>query len=192
MPVLISVRVSPSLTNSVDLFFPVKFKNPNSDSLSPTLTFGFVTENRMERSVDYSSEEECTEDYRRGGYHAVRVGDAFNNGRYIVQSKLGWGHFSTVWLAWDTLNSVPPFFNTFLFCLFLSTNVILLVLLELSVGVGGFEPVTSFPPFSFHPSPTTALTLYFLFFFFVFSLYNCLHYYALLMIFFRSLTVLNC
>ncbi|KAG2686451.1 hypothetical protein I3843_09G006500 [Carya illinoinensis] len=53
-------------------------------------------------SGDYTSEDEGTEDYRRGGYHAVRIGDAFKNGRYVVQSKLGWGHFSTVWLAWDT------------------------------------------------------------------------------------------
>ncbi|XWS55931.1 hypothetical protein CRYUN_Cryun09bG0042600 [Craigia yunnanensis] len=53
-------------------------------------------------SGDYTSEDEGTEDYRRGGYHAVRIGDTFKNGRYVVQSKLGWGHFSTVWLAWDT------------------------------------------------------------------------------------------
>ncbi|KAF2321709.1 hypothetical protein GH714_001658 [Hevea brasiliensis] len=51
---------------------------------------------------DYTSEDEGTEDYRRGGYHAVQIGDKFKNGRYVVQSKLGWGHFSTVWLAWDT------------------------------------------------------------------------------------------
>ncbi|XP_028789989.1 serine/threonine-protein kinase SRPK [Neltuma alba] len=57
-------------------------------------------EDRTESS-DFTSEDEGTEDYRRGGYHAVRVGDAFKNGRYVVQSKLGWGHFSTVWLAWD-------------------------------------------------------------------------------------------
>ncbi|XP_019457945.1 PREDICTED: serine/threonine-protein kinase SRPK-like isoform X2 [Lupinus angustifolius] len=54
---------------------------------------------------DYSSEEEGTEDYRRGGYHAVQIGDTYKNGCYVVQSKLGWGHFSTVWLAWDTQNS---------------------------------------------------------------------------------------
>ncbi|GLJ21522.1 hypothetical protein SUGI_0398230 [Cryptomeria japonica] len=47
------------------------------------------------------SEDEGTEEYRKGGYHAVRIGDSFNNGRYVVQRKLGWGHFSTVWLAWD-------------------------------------------------------------------------------------------
>ncbi|CAA0386040.1 unnamed protein product [Arabidopsis thaliana] len=54
---------------------------------------------------EYTSEDEGTEDYRRGGYHAVRIGDSFKTGRYVVQSKLGWGHFSTVWLSWDTQSS---------------------------------------------------------------------------------------
>lgn len=62
-------------------------------------------------SSDYTSEDEGTQDYRRGGYHAVRIGDAFKNGRYVVQSKLGWGHFSTVWLAWDTHRSVMLYSN---------------------------------------------------------------------------------
>lgn len=66
-------------------------------------------EDRTESS-DFTSEDEGTEDYRRGGYHAVRIGDTFKNGRYIVQSKLGWGHFSTVWLAWDIQLSVQPYF----------------------------------------------------------------------------------
>ncbi|CAN7038243.1 unnamed protein product [Brassica rapa subsp. trilocularis] len=60
---------------------------------------------RLSDASDYSWEDEGTEDYRRGGYHAVRVGDTFKNGSYVIQSKLGWGHFSTVWLSWDTLNS---------------------------------------------------------------------------------------
>lgn len=42
------------------------------------------------------------DEYRKGGYHAVRPGDSFAAGRYIAQRKLGWGHFSTVWLAFDT------------------------------------------------------------------------------------------
>ncbi|KAI5084457.1 hypothetical protein GOP47_0000626 [Adiantum capillus-veneris] len=58
--------------------------------------------NTEEGSSGYSeSDDEGTDDYRRGGYHAVRLGDTFKNGRYMVQRKLGWGHFSTVWLAWD-------------------------------------------------------------------------------------------
>jgi serine/threonine-protein kinase SRPK3 len=35
-----------------------------------------------------------------GGYHRVVIGDIFNE-RYVVLEKLGWGHFSTVWLARD-------------------------------------------------------------------------------------------
>jgi serine/threonine-protein kinase SRPK3 len=36
-----------------------------------------------------------------GGYHPVQIGDTFNDGRYRVLQKLGWGHFSTVWLCFD-------------------------------------------------------------------------------------------
>lgn len=65
-------------------------------------------EGRSESSYD-TSEDEGTEDYRRGGYHAVRIGDTFKQGTYVVQAKLGWGHFSTVWLAWDTSHSVTTY-----------------------------------------------------------------------------------
>ncbi|CAI0474216.1 unnamed protein product [Linum tenue] len=50
-------------------------------------------------------DEEGIDSYRKGGYHAVRIGDPFNAGRYIAQRKLGWGQFSTVWLAYDTQSS---------------------------------------------------------------------------------------
>ncbi|KAA8532076.1 hypothetical protein F0562_006782 [Nyssa sinensis] len=50
-------------------------------------------------------EDEGIDSYRKGGYHAVRVGDSFAGGRYIAQRKLGWGQFSTVWLAYDTQSS---------------------------------------------------------------------------------------
>ncbi|KAH9986830.1 kinase-like domain-containing protein [Russula compacta] len=48
-----------------------------------------------------TEDEEDWEDYCKGGYHPVHIGDTFSNGRYTVVRKLGWGHFSTVWLAKD-------------------------------------------------------------------------------------------
>uniref|UniRef100_A0A8D0THB6 non-specific serine/threonine protein kinase n=1 Tax=Sus scrofa TaxID=9823 RepID=A0A8D0THB6_PIG len=45
-------------------------------------------------------EQEDPKDYCKGGYYPVKIGDLFN-GRYHVVRKLGWGHFSTVWLCWD-------------------------------------------------------------------------------------------
>ncbi len=38
--------------------------------------------------------------YKYGGYHPVKIGDVFSD-RYVVIKKLGWGHFSTVWMARD-------------------------------------------------------------------------------------------
>ncbi|CAH2316347.1 SRSF kinase 3 isoform X1 [Pelobates cultripes] len=47
-----------------------------------------------------NEEQEDPGDYCKGGYYPVKIGDLFN-GRYHVVRKLGWGHFSTVWLCWD-------------------------------------------------------------------------------------------
>eukprot|EP00931_Biecheleriopsis_adriatica_P065466 TRINITY_DN39996_c0_g1_i1.p1 TRINITY_DN39996_c0_g1~~TRINITY_DN39996_c0_g1_i1.p1 ORF type:complete len:658 (+),score=130.04 TRINITY_DN39996_c0_g1_i1:132-2105(+) len=50
---------------------------------------------------DYTeSDDEGADGYRKGGYHPVAVGEIYN-GRYSVLAKLGWGHFSTVWLCQD-------------------------------------------------------------------------------------------
>lgn len=50
---------------------------------------------------DYTeSDDEGADGYRKGGYHVVTPGEVYNQ-RYQVQAKLGWGHFSTVWLCLD-------------------------------------------------------------------------------------------
>ncbi|KAF8807267.1 kinase-like protein [Phlegmacium glaucopus] len=46
-------------------------------------------------------DEESPADYNAGGYLPVKVNDTFCNNRYRVVRKLGWGHFSTVWLVKD-------------------------------------------------------------------------------------------
>ncbi|CAN0048715.1 unnamed protein product [Lampetra fluviatilis] len=45
-------------------------------------------------------DQEDPADYCKGGYHPVFVGEVYSE-RYRVVRKLGWGHFSTVWLCWD-------------------------------------------------------------------------------------------
>ncbi|EER40445.1 protein kinase [Histoplasma capsulatum H143] len=47
---------------------------------------------------------EDVENYRKGGFHPVRLGDAFSHRRYRVLHKLGFGGSSTVWLARDQLS----------------------------------------------------------------------------------------
>ena len=51
-------------------------------------------------NIDDSSEDEGLNDYKVGGYHPVHVGEVLND-RYVTVQKLGWGHFSTVWLTKD-------------------------------------------------------------------------------------------
>ncbi|CAM9293202.1 unnamed protein product, partial [Choristocarpus tenellus] len=57
--------------------------------------------------MQYSDEEDEGKDgYKVGGYHAVKIGDIFAK-RYVVVKKLGWGHFSTVWMARDDCRPSP-------------------------------------------------------------------------------------
>jgi serine/threonine-protein kinase SRPK3 len=54
--------------------------------------------------------EEPLENYRPGGYHPVGLGDTFDGGRFSVIRKLGWGQYSTVWLAKDATLDFRCFF----------------------------------------------------------------------------------
>jgi len=51
--------------------------------------------------AETTADEEDSEDYCKGGYHPVQVGEQYKDGKYTIVRKLGWGHFSTVWLAKD-------------------------------------------------------------------------------------------
>ena len=48
-----------------------------------------------------NSEDEGLSDYKVNGYHPVHIGEVLLE-RYIIMQKLGYGHFSTAWLALDT------------------------------------------------------------------------------------------
>ena len=48
-----------------------------------------------------TSVDEGLEDYKPNGYHPVHIGEILLE-RYIIMQKLGFGHFSTAWLALDS------------------------------------------------------------------------------------------
>ncbi|KAK5938566.1 hypothetical protein PMZ80_008755 [Knufia obscura] len=44
---------------------------------------------------------ELVEHYIPGGFHPIQLGDKLKHDRYHIRHKLGYGHSSTVWLAYD-------------------------------------------------------------------------------------------
>lgn len=67
-----------------------------------------LSETESETNYDPRQEENISE-YRMGGYHPVTKGEVYFSKRfpkreYIILRKLGWGHFSTVWLAKSRYN----------------------------------------------------------------------------------------
>ncbi|KAG5981732.1 hypothetical protein E4U55_002604, partial [Claviceps digitariae] len=65
---------------------------------------GSPSSSSVDEPAENTADEEDSEDYCKGGYHPVQVGEKFKDGKYTVVRKLGWGHFSTVWLSRDNSN----------------------------------------------------------------------------------------
>ena len=63
---------------------------------------GDSSSEQSEPTYDYIEETESLELYSHGGYHPVKIGDNYSKGRYHVIHKLGYGSYSTVWLARDS------------------------------------------------------------------------------------------
>ncbi|EAS00244.2 kinase domain protein (macronuclear) [Tetrahymena thermophila SB210] len=80
---------------------PIQFEN--NDFLGVPEMEGLTTKSdKQVYNIDEEndSEDEGIEDYKIGGYHPVHIGEVINK-RYVIIQKLGWGHFSTVWLSKD-------------------------------------------------------------------------------------------
>lgn len=64
-------------------------------------------EDDEEDDAGSSAEEgdvESPSGYAPGGFHPVQLGETFDGERFKICAKLGFGHFSTVWRACDTLH----------------------------------------------------------------------------------------
>ncbi|KAM3122814.1 hypothetical protein CJJ07_001929 [Candidozyma auris] len=78
------------------------------DSLCKVDDFNNLAEPLVDESPSFDPKnEENISEYKIGGYCPIKIGDHFcsDKCRYKVLRKLGWGHFSTVWLAISSVGS---------------------------------------------------------------------------------------
>lgn len=54
-------------------------------------------------AYSFIEDAEDVSKYRAGGFHPVSIGDTMKEGRYRVVHKLGFGGYSTTWLALDMM-----------------------------------------------------------------------------------------
>ncbi|GEQ69114.1 hypothetical protein JCM33374_g2785 [Metschnikowia sp. JCM 33374] len=91
-----------SLSNS-EMTSAMTYDDNDQDSLGNSdLIFSLSPMSLEEEPIPYdASLEESIADYKDGGYHPVKIGDKYTSdlNRYKIVHKLGWGHFSTVWLC---------------------------------------------------------------------------------------------
>lgn len=85
----------PSIAIFQSLFRSRQLKPRYYTRLDSTMTDNQRIEYNWVRGV------ETLEKYQRGGYHPIMIGDVLND-RYHIVDKLGFGGYSTVWLALDT------------------------------------------------------------------------------------------
>ncbi|CAI5758237.1 unnamed protein product [Candida verbasci] len=76
------------------------FTNHNIYSTNPHHTEEDYSDSESDLNFD-PKHEENEDDYKVGGYHPVTKGETYYSKKnsYLILRKLGWGHFSTVWLA---------------------------------------------------------------------------------------------
>ncbi|KAL4943337.1 hypothetical protein BDV06DRAFT_234751 [Aspergillus oleicola] len=76
--------------------------NPLRTSLSQLRSRALRYLSKPSVTVRLYSVKEEPDYYQPGGFHRVHLGDTYNNGQYTILRKLGYGQYSTVWLARDS------------------------------------------------------------------------------------------
>lgn len=56
---------------------------------------------RRQKSIEWPEEDLTSTAEEGGGFYPLRLGETFEDGRFVITRKLGWGGNSSVWLARD-------------------------------------------------------------------------------------------
>ena len=86
---------------------------PRVSSVMPPSYLVYPTKEDLEEPEVWPEEDLTSTIINNGGFYPARIGESFDNGRYVVIRKLGFGNFSNVWLAKDrkfVLNWIFTFF----------------------------------------------------------------------------------
>ena len=78
-------------------------------------------ESSSPQASDSQEEDEGEDSYKPGGYHRVAINDSI--GQWRIVQKLGWGHFSTVWLAQQKSQDNTKQFAALKVCFFLRAPI---------------------------------------------------------------------
>ena len=81
------------ITEMVD----IRLENQNTN-FQRTRDFERQSSSDHSSSSNDDNDVEDLEDFDFNGYHPAHVGEIIDS-KYVLLKKLGWGHFSTVWLA---------------------------------------------------------------------------------------------
>ena len=83
----------------IDYMDEIQLRNKNDNSIwwIPNNDSQESDSDSSSKSADDHDVEELT-DYKPDGYHVAHIGEIIDS-KYVLLKKLGWGHFSTVWLA---------------------------------------------------------------------------------------------
>ena len=79
------------------------YSHHTNNPISEKLSHGSEGRGTSSENQWNASDSEDYELYKPGGYHPAYCGETFQE-RYIAIKKIGWGEFSTVWLASDDQN----------------------------------------------------------------------------------------
>ena len=92
-------------TKSLKYFRTSSFSSVVKRSFSVGMSINSASSQASGPIYHWHEEVENLERYCPGGCHPIQLGDEFSRGRYRIIHKLGYGSFSTVWLARDHLES---------------------------------------------------------------------------------------
>lgn len=100
----VGIRCYKRLKKTYDWPFPTLQSQSSASSVN-TRKLSSKTESALKQYQDIYVAELDVEDFENyvpGGYYPVSIDDTFQGGRYRIEHKLGYGSYSTIWLARDT------------------------------------------------------------------------------------------